>query len=267
MKVFRYLVLCSALFLSSIPLHAAQEATTPAPDRAALVDQFFGQSEITVNFEPGFNPDGDFAFHVADGVGLFVDFGVIPLDGTITLHPDSFIGGAVLASDPEAVDPEFVDAKRVSYVVTHETEYRELCAFDHRVGGPNVAGKLWVTLGDGQKVELGAEVGTSMIGFEPIAEAAGDGGRLVISWPNKYCRGVKMNAGSCLPKRCGMTLGDMIDLAGQDNLLIPTWILAAGVDKVAEWLGAKGYAVSGVCGEVEFLWFLPLGCQCVYVQF
>ena len=64
-----------------------------------------------------------------------------------------------------------------------------------------------------------------------------------------------------------MTLGDMIDLAGQAGLTIPTSIIAAGVDAVAEWLGARGYAVSGKCGEVELLWLIPLGCQCVYVQF
>ncbi|MEM7582813.1 MAG: hypothetical protein AAF560_05490 [Acidobacteriota bacterium] len=253
--------------LAFLMLIAGSASAEVQSDRAAEVDEFFSQSAVEVTIDWATDAEEDFGFHVADGVALYVDFTKVSLAGPVKLHPDTFIGGAVLASDPEANDPVGIYAWQVSEVVTNETKYRELCAFEHRVGGPNVAGTISVTQADGQTLEVGAEVGTSMIGFEQHAEANSRGGRLVISWPNKYCRGVKIQWDSCRPYRCGMTLGDMMDLAGQAGLTIPTSVIAAGVDAVAGWLGAKGYAVNGRCGEVELLWLVPLGCQCVYVQF
>lgn len=264
----------------ALPLAVNAQQTTPVfTDLAAQVDNYFDQSDHAITFSPGFNPDGDFAFPVTEGVALFVDLqslnsdtgsdaDVMPVNlGEIILHPSSFMGGALLASDPAGESPVSVDAFQISQVISKPTEYRELCAFDHRVGGPTVAGTMLVTLANGDTVEVGAEIGTSMIGFDAIPEATVKGGP-VISWPNKYCRGVKIDTGSCRPRLCGMTLGDMIDLAGQVGLTIPTAIIAAGVDAVADWLGAQGYAVSGRCGQVRLIFPpIPLGCQCIYVQF
>ena len=65
-----------------------------------------------------------------------------------------------------------------------------------------------------------------------------------------------------------MTLGDMIDFANLRNLVIPAAVISAGVDAIADWLYQEGgYTISGRCGDVEFLWFIPVGCQCVYVTF
>lgn len=254
----------------------SQFESTYAAESAAQADDYFYRSDHTIRFSPDFIPDGDIAIPIADNAGLFVDFQALnPTDDNaiplafrqITLHPNTFTGGAVLSSDPRGDDPVAVDAFQVSRVIGDLRQYRELCAFDHKVGGPTIAGTILATLGNGQSVKLGAEIGTSMIGFEAIPEATIKGGP-VISWPNKFCRGVKINNGSCLPKKCGMTLGDMIDLAGQAGLTIPTSIIAAGVDAVAEWLGHQGYTVNGTCGSVRLIFPpIPLGCQCIYVQF
>lgn len=264
------------VFLALPNIGYSQAESTVMSERVAQTDDYFSRSDHTIRFNPNFVPSGDIAIPISDSVGLFVGFQALNStddDATpmafreITLHPNSFIGGAVLASDPRGDSPVIVDALQVSRVIGDTSKYRELCAFDHRVGGPTVAGTLLATLADGQTVELGAEIGASMVGFEAIPEATIKGGP-VISWPNKFCRGVKINNGSCLPKKCGMTLGDMIDLAGQAGLTIPTSIIAAGVDAVAEWLGHEGYTVNGTCGQVRLIFPpIPLGCQCIYVQF
>ena len=237
--------------------------------RLGQITDFFNEADHPIRFSNTYHLADDFAMLIADNTALFVDLQDIDLTGAgrvIILHPASFIGAAIRSSDPAALDPIAVDSGQVAEVLADEGGYRELCAFEHRLGGTNIAGTLMATLGDGQSVQLNVEVATSANGFEAI-EGATEAGGLVISWPNKYCRGVKINNGSCLANRCGMTLGDMIDLAGQAGLPIPTAILAGGVDAVAEWLGAQGYAVNGHCGQVEFLWFIPVGCQCIYVQF
>jgi len=259
--------------------------TSPSPDNPLIldptieIDNFFNETDLSINLNLNYDPNADFALHVADGVALFVDFESISrqLNGTksITLHPNTFRGGVALSTDLNASNLMDVYASEVSKVITNSGAYRELCAFTDRMGGVAVAGILSVTLEDGSTIEIGAEVGTSMIGFTPaMSSALADGddaaaaSRLVISWPDKYCRGVKKNSGACSSNTCGMTLGDMIDFANLKNLVIPVWIISAGVDAVADWLYQEGgYTISGHCGEVEFLWFIPVGCQCVYVTF
>ncbi len=273
----RHLLFSAFWVLLALPtISYSQTALTVTAERIAQTDDYFYRSDHTIRFNPNFIPDGDIAIPIADNVGLFVDFQALnPTDDNavpiafrqITLHPNTFTGGAVLSSDPRGEEPVSVDAFQVGQVIGDSRQYRELCAFDHRVGGPTIAGTISVTMANGQSVLLGAEIGTSMIGFEALPEATIKGGP-VISWPNKFCRGVKINNGSCLPKKCGMTLGDMIDLAGQAGLTIPTSIIAAGVDAVAEWLGHQGYTVNGTCGSVRLIFPpIPLGCQCIYVQF
>lgn len=252
-------------------------------DPAVEIDNFFNETDLIINLDSDYDPNTDFALHVADGVALFVDLESISqkLQGaqSITLHPDSFRGGAALSTDLSASNLVDVYSSGVSKVIVDDGAYRELCAFTNQMGGVAVAGVLLATLENGSTIEIGAEVGTSMIGFTPMMSSTvsyidGDdvvkaaASRLVISWPDKYCRGVKKNDGVCSSKRCGMTLGDMIDFANLRDLVIPAWIISAGVDAVADWLYQEGgYTISGSCGQVEFLWFIPVGCQCVYVTF
>lgn len=232
------------------------------------VDRFFAKADYQVQFRDGYALDSDFAVYVAKGVALFVDLKALNLPDdqlrSLVLHPDSFLGGAVSSTDPTGSNPVLINAAQVSQVTGNGRDYREWCAFTNQMGGVAVAGTIKVSLNNGETMTLGAEVGTTMESFENVSEATKSGGGLVISWPNKYCRGVKIAEGKCKASICGMTLGDMIDLAGQAGLTIPTAILAGGVDMVAGWLGQEGYAVTGRCGEVEFVWLIPLGCQCIY---
>lgn len=269
---------CLLLALLSLILSTSLSAQVDAAksQRASMVDAYFAQPEHHIKFRSDYVADGNTAFQIADRVALFVDLQdpdmplgitVLGRDNTITLHPDTFIGGAIRTSDPSAENPEVVSAAEVARVIAFPADYRELCGFEHQVGGSAVAGTIQATLGSGETVTLGAEVGTSMIDFEERVDAAEEGG-VVISWPNSFCKGVKRAKGSCKPLLCGMTLGDMIDLAGEAGVPIPTSILADGVDAVAEWLTGLGYVVSGTCGSVSLIFPpIPLGCQCIYVQF
>jgi hypothetical protein len=266
-----------------------EQVSSPTPDIPLVVDptieidNFFNETDLTINLNLNYDPNVDFALHVANGVALSVDLESISQDllgvQSITLHPNTFKGAATLITDLSGSNLVGVYASGVSQIIANNSAYRKLCAFTHRMGGIAVAGSVSVTLENGNLIEVGAEVGTSMIGFTPIssdvADTDGDGkdakataGRLVISWPDKYCRDMKKNEGVCLSKRCGMTLGDMLAFADLSALVVPPGIIAAGVDAIADWLYQEGgFTVSGRCGEVELLWFYPLGCQCVYATF
>ena len=229
-----------------------------------------------IQFAPGFEPGDTTAISISNEVAFYVDFqdprmplgiSVLMDSNSITLHPNTFVGGAVLVDDPDAVNPVNIDAPQVSQVTSDSTEFRQLCAFDDRMGGKVVAGSVMATLSTGDTVMLPAEVGQTENRFSEIPDATVKGG-VVISWPNAFCRGVKSGAGSCLPRECGMSLGDMIKLAGKAGLEIPADVVAEGVDAVAEWLIGRNQVVTGHCGEVSLIFPpIPLGCQCIYVQF
>jgi len=252
------------------------EPPITATETIALVDDYFSRSSHRLVYSAGFDAFDKSAIRIASDVSLFIDFqhpdmplGITVYDDSrsITLHPNTFIGGAVLSADLAASDPLLIEASQVSQVIANPQDYRELCAFDHRLGGTTIAGTIMATTSSGETLTLGAEVGTSMGGFEEMADATEAGGP-VISWPNKFCRGVKKAMDSCRPFACGMTLGDLIEFSDEVGVDLPTSVIAGGVDAITEYLFDLGYVVNGNCGEVKLIFPpIPLGCQCIYVQF
>lgn len=243
---------------------------------AQSVEEYFAMSDHFIAFRAGFDANENVAINVTDQVSLYVDFqdprmplgvSVLQDDNSITIHPNTFTGAAILVDDPEAANPVNISAAEIGLVTSDTTEFRQLCAFDDQRGGKAVAGTVMATLSDGDIVSLPAEVGQTETSFSRIQDATIAGGP-VISWPSAFCRGVKSGAGSCLPRECSLSLVDMKKLAGKLGLEIPADIIAEGIGAVTDWLAERGVGVSGNCGEVQLIFPpIPLGCQCIYVQF
>ncbi|MBL8953053.1 MAG: hypothetical protein JNK82_19910 [Myxococcaceae bacterium] len=248
---------------------ASQRATAAKAPTENGIASFFGQEQVALELR-GPAPSIDeapIAIRLGDGVGLALRLQDLPLPksgGTVMLNPLSFSGGALGAGDLKASNAAPVAANQVAQVIANASQYRTLCAFEDRSGGPVVHGTMNVSYG-GANYTVQAEVVTSERSFAAAPADSACGMEWCISLPNKFCSDSEITFGRCRAFRCGMTLGDMLGTAATAGLTVPPQIIAGGVDTVAGWLGAQGYVVSGTCAKVYLLGLVSLGCQCRYL--